>query len=388
MIYDFYDGWSHGTWWMILWVKTNWTSNFIFGKNLQSWHGHGTFVKWSLQWYILMRLLGLEASSEACTASAANMFRCHGAMHVNNECFIIHINHMTCQQNMFLSQFTHSHYGLSIFRPTCCFPAMDHLAVPDQSLLLPCIFRHVLDTQSEIHRVQVLEDHLCHLETFLKNSEMGHAAGHVRDVRYHLNVVKYYLRLDLIISMIQSCRQVHNYVRRFRRLPIPDYNFIFGDGEPGGQWELRDLHFISPVTTVFQISHVFPISCRLWPTQCQEETMLRIDPISSGKKASCQFSTSAVRCAHGPLEWTTISTATTHEAVIWYANWQIFILISGRLCSSSNVLEMWTSGTSVFQRLNDARNIVLQDPRVADQACPIFSDTWRCAQALHPQNHR
>ena len=106
MIYDFYDVWSHGTWWMILWVKTNWTSNFIFGKNLQSWHGHGTFVKWSLQWYILMRLLGLEASSEACTASAANMFRCHGAMHVNNECFIILINHMTCQQNMFLSQFT------------------------------------------------------------------------------------------------------------------------------------------------------------------------------------------------------------------------------------------------------------------------------------------
>ena len=102
---------------------------------------------------------------------------------------------------------------------------MNQIALPEHTL--PSVFRQVLATQSELHRLQIIEEQLAELEDFLEDLEMRQVTPHLRDIRHHLTVVKYYLRLSLTISMIEAGRVIHAYVRRFHRLPLPDFTFLF-----------------------------------------------------------------------------------------------------------------------------------------------------------------
>ena len=83
------------------------------------------------------------------------------------------------------------------FRPSSYLPPMYQIVVLEQSL--QDLFQQVLSIQSELQRVEILDDQFYELEDFLDDQNMGHVAYHIHDIRYHLHIVKYNLRVSLTI---------------------------------------------------------------------------------------------------------------------------------------------------------------------------------------------
>ena len=110
-------------------------------------------------------------------------------------------------------------------RPTSFFPPKEpvtELALPDFSL--KSMFALLLQTQRELHRPFEIEMQLT-VRFFLDESQLTLASRQVADIRRQPHNVKFHLKMNLTIQIVQPPNQLREDVRQWHGIPLVEFHF-------------------------------------------------------------------------------------------------------------------------------------------------------------------